>query len=381
LSFSQQKHPLFKLASHAEDSGQTAHRNTNTDNQVGTKEPSTPGLIAQSEERLKAFKDALTQMTTDIVNHNGEAPPLEGERERAQSALSESFQSIAMKLTRKPTGFNSNHFISNKKLPPFFMHRGPFGETLLHVACLFGEYAIAKEILDKVVEEGAEEARMLVDQPYTQQPYLGETALHIAIAKGNLKMVQLLLDFGASFEKRCIGKFFKYPGFYVGELPISFAASVSAANERNKEIFSEIQRFVKKRLEAKGKERATQVQPGEESTQGNEMAMKQPVKDWSYYLKKTDMAAGPTQGNTLLHVLVLRNNIDMYAYIAQRYPDEVAEVEETRNAAQMTPLTLCAEQGNPEFFQYLVMRKKLTHWEYGLFLLLWCLACLLFSYH
>ena len=324
-------------------------------------EPSAHGPDPNSKEgRLKKFKEKCDKVQGHINEHNSLVRTPEPKEDSPGG-----IRLRAMTRTFTEMGTPSDLLIAGKKIPPYYMHRGPFGETLLHVACLFGEYAIAKEILEQLRNEGEDKekgklaATWLVNQPYTRQPYLGETALHIAIAKGNLKMVLLLLEHDAGFKKRCVGRFFRHPrGFYVGELPLSFAACVSTANERNKEIFNELQKNVQRRDEERKQE---------ESYTRHEGGGKEPEREslWLELLKMKDEGTGPTQGNTLLHVLVLRNNIDMYAYIAQKCPEEVKKVEEIRNTAQMTPLTLCAEQGNPEFFQFLVMRKKLTHWEYG----------------
>lgn len=77
----------------------------------------------------------------------------------------------------------------------------------------------------------------------------GESALHIAIVNENVHMVKILLDYGANIHQRCCGRFFcpedqknsrrdfllkecpnlpidtNYQGyFYFGEYPLSFAA-------------------------------------------------------------------------------------------------------------------------------------------------------------
>jgi len=212
---------------------------------------------------------------------------------------------------------------------------------------------------------------MLINQQYLEQPYRGETALHMAIAKGNIPLVDLLLENGASLTKRCTGNFFRLPrGLYVGELPHSFAACVATQNDSNRELFDKLMEYTAtKSLEENPVKEGGPEESGRTAEEVAKMrerrraVIAQGAK--RELLKNADAAEGETKGNSVFHVLVLTGNLDMYSYIVNRYHDIAIEVEGQRNEAKLTPLTLSASVGNPKFFDYLVMKRKITHWQFG----------------
>jgi ankyrin repeat protein len=68
----------------------------------------------------------------------------------------------------------------------------------------------------------------LVNAPYEHREYEGETALHMAIASGNVALVQLLLDNGADTSIKTTGDYFRSSGpCYFGETALSFAVSTN----------------------------------------------------------------------------------------------------------------------------------------------------------
>jgi len=72
-------------------------------------------------------------------------------------------------------------------------------------------------------------------------------------------------------------------------------------------------------------------------------------------------------GNTVLHVLAMKGNIEMYNYIITEYEEmcDACDLENMTNNAGHTPLALAATLGQVEFFDYIMKRRRLLHWEYG----------------
>ncbi|KAJ9464005.1 hypothetical protein DIPPA_12929 [Diplonema papillatum] len=118
--------------------------------------------------------------------------------------------------------------------------RDPVGGTLLHRLLL--EHLIecaGKDVLEHEFNRNASHYLELrngdwtrVDEPrdlpYDELFYDGETALHIAVAKGDVDIVNLLLSRDVSCRSRAYGSFFapgSDTGCYYGEYALSFAAS------------------------------------------------------------------------------------------------------------------------------------------------------------
>eukprot|EP01063_Lacrimia_lanifica_P032251 TRINITY_DN5479_c1_g1_i1.p1 TRINITY_DN5479_c1_g1~~TRINITY_DN5479_c1_g1_i1.p1 ORF type:complete len:933 (+),score=268.54 TRINITY_DN5479_c1_g1_i1:56-2854(+) len=138
--------------------------------------------------------------------------------------------------------------------------RDPCGGSLLHWVMLLGSgqverrsephRRVAKYIIEhapkavlnlaydralpQVVEEDEEQPGtwrprgQAVQYPYSYHWYDGQTALHIAVAKGDAELVKLLIGRRVNYRKRAYGSFFA-PGpgkhCYFGEYALSFAAS------------------------------------------------------------------------------------------------------------------------------------------------------------
>jgi len=213
------------------------------------------------------------------------------------------------------------------------MVRGAFGETILHVACLFANFPVAKYI--------AKNFPALLNLGYEKDEYHGETVLHIAIVHADIDMVQYLLDLGAEVnDVNCDGNFFHPPKgkIYMGEHPLTFAACVDAY-ETVKENGEEVQKFKNKQLVR--------------------MLLKAGAK-----FDNQDAF-----GNTILHVLVIHGKIEMFHYIMDLYnlhnsPGDV-RLDLIRNKANRTPLCLSAALAKGEVFEGIMTRNKETLWVFG----------------
>lgn len=81
--------------------------------------------------------------------------------------------------------------------------RGAVGETALHICFLLStptHMILAKKLLSMFPK--------LINDIYTCDRYFGESSLHMAIVNENVRIVKLLLDFGADVHERCLGSFF-----------------------------------------------------------------------------------------------------------------------------------------------------------------------------
>uniref|UniRef100_A0A670ZIX7 Transient receptor potential cation channel subfamily V member 1 n=1 Tax=Pseudonaja textilis TaxID=8673 RepID=A0A670ZIX7_PSETE len=155
-----------------------------------------------------------------------------------------------------------------------------------------------------------------VNAGYTDSYYKGQTALHIAIERRNMYLVNLLVKNGADVHARAHGEFFQKikgkPGFYFGELPLSLAACTNQLN------------IVKFLLE-------NPYQPANIATQDS-------------------------IGNTVLHALVeiADDTDDNTKFVTKMYNDVLIlgasinptlRLEEIANRRGLTPLTLAAKTG------------------------------------
>ncbi|CAF3432259.1 unnamed protein product [Rotaria sp. Silwood1] len=225
--------------------------------------------------------------------------------------------------------------------------RGPVGECPIHMLFLYG------------TETHLNMARYLIThfphtitQIYNQSEYYGENVLHIAIIKRNATMVEWLLgdEKNRAYREQQLtaaacGNFFKVgrPCYY-GELPLAFACCTNQWN------IAEI-------------------------------------------LLKHDasMDATDSNGNNILHLLVIHNLPKMYTKVKQRWieieaanktsSDEYDDDEEDEkivldqkkviplwkrlNKDGYTPLTLAAQLGQAEMFSFLLEERKITQWSYG----------------
>lgn len=206
-------------------------------------------------------------------------------------------------------------------------HRGELGETALHL-CFLNNNPIMTQIAWTLLKLYP---AMALDQ-YEGHEYYGETSVHIAIVNGDLKSLKLLIGrCGADVHARARGRFFmpedskdkikqatNYDGYaYYGEYPASFAACFE-----NKEMYNYLIR--------KGAD---------------------PNKQDSF-------------GNTVLHLCVIHNKIDMFFHATQRKHKIRADTF-VRNNVGLTPLTLAAKLGRKEMFHEILEYQSMEYWSYG----------------
>ncbi|XP_018413130.1 PREDICTED: transient receptor potential cation channel subfamily V member 1-like [Nanorana parkeri] len=196
-------------------------------------------------------------------------------------------------------------------------------------------------------DETPGKAKELVNAAYTHEYYKGQTALHIAIEKRSLQLVQLLIKHNADVRVKAEGMFFqrrkKGVSFYFGELPLSLAACTN--------------------------------QPD--------------IVDYllNNPYQKADLKAGDSHGNTVLHALVyVADNTEKNTKIITEMYDDILKksitidpemgLEEIANCEGLTPLKLAAKTGKIELFKHILRReitepgythlsRKFTEWTYG----------------
>ncbi|XP_037632140.1 transient receptor potential cation channel subfamily V member 1-like [Sebastes umbrosus] len=186
----------------------------------------------------------------------------------------------------------------------------------------------------------------LINAPYTDPSYKGQTALHIAIERRSFYHVDLLVQKGADVQAKANGNFFqrhKGLGFYFGELPLSLAA---CTNQPDLVSF---------------------------------------LIENSY--RRADVTDKDSQGNTVLHALVViaDNTEDNTAMVAKMYDEILIQhnrlekdvlLEAIENNKGMTPLKLAAKLGKIGLFKHMLQRefvgeemrplsRKFTEWVYG----------------
>ena len=250
--------------------------------------------------------------------------------------------------------------------------RGVFGETVLHVACLFKNFVIARHIAATYEFSSKEDIDKggLVNAQFTNDRYLGETALILAIVHGDLLTVKFLLDLPIEGELRapkqkanpnlqCTGNFFREK-MYMGGFPLSFAACLG-----KKDIVDVL-------LDADAK-----------------------------FSNRDDL-----YGNTVLHMMVVKGLKDMYDHIfkqckkrdpvhelpekpassrsrglegvddhmLQAMQGDESKKKESRTAERLelitnnenlTPLKLCAKKAKRHLFDHILRKRSTPVWTYG----------------
>ncbi|XP_058980182.1 transient receptor potential cation channel subfamily V member 5-like [Musca domestica] len=211
--------------------------------------------------------------------------------------------------------------------------RGAVGETILHL-CLLNASSLHADLAKRLLKFYPK----LIMDIYLSDEYYGESVLHIAIVNEDPAMVKYLLDANADVQERCCGAFMSaedqkasrydspeheyvgvhpmtnYDGYvYWGEYPLSFAACLS-----QEECF--------RLVLARG----------------------------------ADPDSQDTNGNTVLHMLVIYEKIDMFdvAY-------EVGTNIHIRNVQNLTPLTLAAKLARVEMFFHILSIEREIYWQLG----------------
>lgn len=206
-------------------------------------------------------------------------------------------------------------------------HRGTLGETALHLCFLTNNMIMTKMAHALLNLYPA----MALDQ-YEGHEYYGETSVHIAIVNGDLESLKLLVGkYGADVHARARGRFFMpedctdrmkaetdYDGYaYYGEYPASFAACFDS-------------------------------------------------KDMYDYLIRNgaDPNKQDTFGNTVLHLCIIHNKIDMFLH-ATRRKHKICGKTFIKNKQGFSPLTLAAKLGRKEMFYEILEHQSMEYWTYG----------------
>nr|BAV14375.1 transient receptor potential vanilloid 1b [Xenopus laevis] len=197
------------------------------------------------------------------------------------------------------------------------------------------------------IAEKTDDIKEFINSAYRDNYYRGQTALHIAIERRNMDLVQLLLQHGADVHARADGEFFRKTkgkaGFYFGELPLSLAACT------------------------------------------NQMAIVRYLLQNQY--SPANIAARDSFGNTVLHALVdiADNTQENTGFVTKMYNEILMlgaqikpslKLEEIANKKGLTPLSLAAKTGKIGVFAYILRReiknlecrhlsRKFTEWAYG----------------
>lgn len=206
-------------------------------------------------------------------------------------------------------------------------HRGTLGETALHL-CFLTNNKTMTEMAHALLELYP---AMALDQ-YEGHEYRGETSVHIAIVNGDLESLKLLIEkCSADVHARARGRFFMpedckdkmktdtdYDGYaYYGEYPAAFAACF----ER---------------------------------------------EDMYDYLIRN--GADPNKqdnfGNTVLHLCVIHNKIEMFLH-ATRRKHVIPGNTFIKNGQGLSPLTLAAKLGRKEIFYVILEHRSIEYWTYG----------------
>ncbi|XP_035213588.1 transient receptor potential cation channel subfamily V member 5-like, partial [Stegodyphus dumicola] len=211
--------------------------------------------------------------------------------------------------------------------------RGSVGESALHM-CFLISSPLHADLAKRLVKLFPK----LINDIYQSDEYYGENVLHMAIVNEDPAMVKFLLDHGVNYHERATGAFFTpedqkptrtdnlehehvdlslktdYKGYvYWGEYPLSFAACLA-------------QEECYRLLLAKG----------------------------------ADPDMQDTNGNTVLHILVIQNKLEMFnmAY-------ECGASLDIKNRQGLTPLTLAAKLAVKDIYFHILKLQREIYWELG----------------
>ncbi|XP_044752853.1 transient receptor potential cation channel subfamily V member 5 [Coccinella septempunctata] len=245
-----------------------------------------------------------------------------------------------------------------RKNPHLYRHvcwkikeRGAVGETILHL-CLLNATSLHADLAKRLLRFYPR----LINDIYMSDEYYGENVLHIAIVNEDPGMVKFLLGSGVNFQERCFGNFMcpedqkssrtdslthewvnvcpetNYEGYvYWGEYPLTFAACL-------------------------GQEESFRL----------------------ILAKGADPNAQDTNGNTVLHLLVIYEKLvsfsSIFNSIEKNYTNfqeafdmayEVGAKLSIRNVLQLTPLTLSAKLARVEIFFHILNIEREIYWQIG----------------
>jgi ankyrin repeat protein len=298
---------------------------------------------------------------------------------------------------------------------------GPVGELPIHQCLLLDLDELATIVIDKYFNSPER-----ISLPYTNDLdpwrrrgssaqrawedglFTGETALHIAIAKEDVRRVQFLLERGADLSSRATGAFFQPPWLpplsdkltplqqifawmgtlkvntfrfatltqesnpdsacYYGELPLSFAASVGSVEICRmlflKRCDLENSRGVGSQSDPSRKPASAVDLWDDDKFKAHNMVRDRDSERWFGCGLWRFVNAVDAFGNTAMHLAVLHGRTHVVDWLMgiEAGRDGLNVV----NCLGFTPLTLAARLGNLEMFDHILNRHmSKVVWQYG----------------
>ncbi|CAF1007928.1 unnamed protein product [Adineta ricciae] len=184
---------------------------------------------------------------------------------------------------------------------------------------------------------------------------IGETPLHIAVFFNDLASVQLLIKHGADVNQRVIGDFYQN-------------GQSRGKHETKSSRHSRALRFFQRRDKSNARISLKNASPETHAYYGEyPLAFAAAFGYKEIYDYLIDHGADPnlqdSYGNTVLHMLVIRDNSDMFNH-AIRHPVKKA-LTDIRNNEGLTTLTLSAKIGRRDLFLQCLELSHVEIWRYS----------------
>ncbi|CAF3380623.1 unnamed protein product [Rotaria sp. Silwood1] len=184
---------------------------------------------------------------------------------------------------------------------------------------------------------------------------IGETPLHIAIVYNDINSVKLLIKHGVDVNKRVVGDF---------NTPEQNRKNDEHKKGRGKKFLLPCHR---------DKTSQKQFNPQNSSPESYAYYGEYPLafaaafghsEIYDYLIQHgADPNMQDSYGNTILHMLVIRDRMDMFKH-AVRHPSKKARTD-IRNNSDLTPLTLAAKLGRKELFLECLELAQVEIWRYS----------------
>lgn len=220
--------------------------------------------------------------------------------------------------------------------------RAAVGETILHLCFLNAtrvHYDLAKMIIKRYPN--------LVNDIYIGDEYYGESALHMAIVNENQEMVHFLCKHGADIHERAYGAFFCPEDQRQSRKDSTSQEGIILSNETNYESNTYWGEYPLSFAAGLG------------------------LEDMVRYLLARGACPNKqdTNGNTVLHMMVIHDRLDMYDLIldigCHRPCNCEKALTDKSNNQGFTPLTLAAKLARKEMFHHILTREREVFWQYG----------------
>ena len=237
--------------------------------------------------------------------------------------------------------------------------RGAVGETVLHLCCLMGTEAhlkVAEYLMKtfgsrmcnqryhkraaggKYVKKVKSKEVKYIDATYTGLLYRGECALHLAVARNDLRCTKMLLEYRANMlSPFAHGEFFR-DFLYYGGTVLAFAA-INASRE----LF---QLLIKK--------------GGKMCEYKLCFCVALMVEVLGAQVDSIDQL-----GNSLLHLCVLHSRKEAYEYLVTNHRDKLQRFFKAPNNHGYSPLFLAAFMRNQDMYKLVEENNSSTLWRFG----------------